>query len=76
MDKSQTQNTPAKAKPLVMVVHERRHGADLNGVGVIGRILEQTVVRVKELPRHQKEKLSRRAAVVQSEHDTEHTDGL
>lgn len=48
-----------------MVVDEGRHGADLDGVGVIGRVLEQAVVGVKELTRHQEKELSRRATVVQ-----------
>lgn len=34
----------------MMVVDEGRHGADLDGVGVIGRILKKAVVRVKKLP--------------------------
>lgn len=53
--------------PLMVVVDEGRHGADLDGVGVIGWILKQAVVWVKKLPWHQKEKLSGRATVVQSE---------
>ncbi len=51
----------------MVVVDEGRHGADLDGVGVIGWILKQTVVWVKKLPWHQKEELSWRATVVQSE---------
>lgn len=48
-----------------MVVDKGRHGADLDGVGVVGRVLEQAVVGVKELTRHQEKELSRRATVVQ-----------
>lgn len=57
-----------------MVVYEGRHGADLNGVGVVGGVLKQAVVRVEQLSRHQEEKLSGRAAVVQAAtHTGRHT---
>ena len=49
----------------MVVVHKGRHGADLYGVGIIGRVLKQTVVWIKQLARHQEEELSRRATVVQ-----------
>lgn len=53
-----------------MVLDKRRHGADLNGVRVVGRVFKKTVVRVEQLLGQEEEKLSGRAAVVQSE-DTE-----
>lgn len=57
----------------MVVIHKGRHGADLNGVGVISRVLKQPVVWIKQLTGHQEEELSRRAAVVQptfEKHDT------
>lgn len=53
--------------PFQMVLDKRRHGADLNGVRVVGRVLKQTVVGIKQLLGQEEEKLSGRAAVVQSE---------
>ena len=50
-----------------MVLYKGGHGADLDSVGVVGRVLEQAVVRVEELLGEQEEELSRRAAVVQAE---------
>ena len=52
--------------PFQMVLHEGRHRADLDGVGVIGRVLKQAIVRVEELLGEQEEELSRRTTVVQS----------
>lgn len=49
----------------MVVVHEGRHGADLDRVRVVGRVLEQAVVRVEQLSGHQEEKLSGGSAVVQ-----------
>lgn len=49
-----------------MVFYKGRHGADLHGVGVIGRVLEESVVRVKELLRQKEEEFSRRTTVVQA----------
>lgn len=51
--------------PLVMIVHEGRHGANLDRVGVISRVLKQTIIRVEQLPGNQEEELSGRPAVVQ-----------
>lgn len=51
--------------PLVVIVHERRHGADLDRVRVVGGVLKEAVVRVEELPGDQEEELSGGAAVVQ-----------
>ena len=47
-----------------MVLNECRHGADLNGVGVVGRVLKQAIVRIEQLLRQEEEELSGRAAVV------------
>lgn len=52
-------------RPFVMIVDEGRHGADLDGVGVVSRVLEQAVVRVKEFAWNQEKELSGRAAVIQ-----------
>lgn len=51
--------------PLVVIVHKRRHGADLDRVRVVGGVLEETVIRVEELPGDQEEELPGGAAVVQ-----------
>lgn len=49
----------------MVIVHERRHGADLDRVRVVGGVLEETVIRVEELPGDQEEELPGGAAVVQ-----------
>ena len=36
--------------PFTGIVDEYGHGADLYGVGVIGRVFKQTVVRVEQVP--------------------------
>lgn len=51
--------------PLVVIVHESRHGADLDCVGVISRVLKQTIIRVEQLPGNQEEELPGRPTVVQ-----------
>ena len=51
--------------PFVGILDERRHRADLDGVGVVGWVLKESVVWVKQLPGQQEEKLPRRATVVQ-----------
>lgn len=56
----------------MMIVDEGGHGADLDSVGVVGRVLEQAVVGVKELARHQEKELSGRAAVIQPVNTTTH----
>ena len=55
-----------EASPFMMVVHKGRHGANLDGVRVVGRIFKQAVVRVEQFSGHQEEKLSGGSAVVQS----------
>lgn len=49
----------------MVIVHEGGHGADLDRVGVIGRVLKQTIIRVEQLPGNQEEELPGRPAVVQ-----------
>lgn len=51
--------------PFEIIFYKRRHGADLDCVSVICRILKESIVRVEELLRQQEEELSRRATVVQ-----------
>lgn len=51
--------------PFMVVVHEGRHWADLHSVGVIGWVLKESIIRVKELTGHQEEELPRWATVVQ-----------
>lgn len=50
----------------MVIIYEGRHGADLDGVGVVGRIFKKTIVGVEELPGHQEKELSGRSTVVQS----------
>lgn len=38
--------------PFMVVVHEGGHGADLDGVRVVGRVLKEAVVRVEQLSGH------------------------
>lgn len=54
-----------------MVFHKRRHGADLHRVGIICRVLKESVVRVEELLRQKEEELSRRTTVVQTAKEAE-----
>lgn len=54
-----------RLSPFMVIVHEGGHGADLDRVGVIGRVLKQTIIRVEQLPGDQEEELSGRPAVVQ-----------
>lgn len=54
----------------MVVVHEGGHGADLDGVRVVGRVLKEAVVRVEQLSGHQEEELSGGPAVVQPADDT------
>ena len=63
----------AVSSPLQLILHKGRHGADLHGVGVVGRVLKQTIVGVEELLGQQEEELSGGAAVVQPKHSREST---
>lgn len=54
-----------ETSPFVVIVHEGGHGADLHGVGVVGRVLKQTIIRVEQLPGNQEEELPGGPAVVQ-----------
>lgn len=65
MHQRQPQHPPAEPEPLVLVVHKGRHRGDLDGVRVVGGVLEQAVVWVEQLPRQQEEELPRRAPVIQ-----------
>lgn len=53
--------------PFMMIVYEGRHGADLNRVGVVGRIFKQTIIWVKEFSGNQEEELSGGSTVIQPE---------
>lgn len=53
--------------PFQMVLYEGWHGADLDGVGVVGRVLKESVVGIKELLGQEEEELPGRPAVVQPE---------
>lgn len=61
----QPQHPAAEAEPLMLVVDEGGHRGDLHGVRVVGRVLEQAVVRVEQLTRQQEEELTGRPTVVQ-----------
>lgn len=50
----------------MVIVDKGRHGWDLHGVGVVGRVLEEAVVGVEELPWQQEEELPGGAPIVQS----------
>lgn len=52
--------------PVVTVVDERGHRRHLHGVRIVRRVLEQSVVRIEEFARQQKEELTRRSAVVET----------
>ena len=52
--------------PLVCVSNLCRLGTDLECVGTLGRVLEETVVRVEEEPREFEEEFSLRTSIVQS----------
>lgn len=54
-----------ETSPFMVVVYEGRHGADLDGVRVIGWVFKQAVVWVEQLSGHQEEKLSGGSTVVQ-----------
>ena len=55
----------AVSSPFQLVLHEGWHGADLHGVGVVGRVLKQTIIRVEQLLGQQEEELPGGPAVVQ-----------
>ena len=66
MSDDQTDDPSSKPEPLHVVVDERRGGADLNSVSVIGRVLKETVVRIENLTREKKEEFSARTTVVKT----------
>jgi uncharacterized membrane protein YqiK len=49
-----------------MVFYKCRHGADLHCIGIICRVLKESIVRVEELLRQKEEELSRRTTVIQA----------
>jgi len=62
----QSQHPAAEAEPVVAVVHERRQRRHLHRIRVVGRVLEQAVVRVEQFAGEQEEELARGSAVVQA----------
>lgn len=54
-----------------MVFHKCRHGTDLHRVGIICRILKESIVRVEELLRQKEEEFSRRTTVIQAAEEAE-----
>ena len=67
MSNDQTNDPTSKSKPLHVVVDEGGGGADLNSVGVIGRVLKQTVVGVEDLTRQKEEEFTTWTTVIKSE---------
>ena len=55
-----------RVSPFQMVLYEGGHGTDLDGVGVIGRVLKEPIIRVEQFLRQQEEELPRRPTVVQT----------
>lgn len=53
------------SSPFQMVLYEGGHGADLDGVRVVGWVLKQAIVGVEQLLRQQEEELSGWPTVVQ-----------
>ena len=66
MSNDQANNPTSKSKPLHVVVNERGGGADLNSVGVIGRVLKQTVVGVEDLTRQEEEEFTTWTTIIKS----------
>ena len=54
----QTNDPTSKSEPLHIVVDEQEGGADLNRVGVIGRVLKQAIVGVEEFMREEEKEPS------------------
>lgn len=54
-----------------MVFYKCRHGADLYCVGIICRVLKESIVGVEELLRQKEEELSGRTTVVQAAKEVE-----
>ena len=53
-----------KPEPVHVVLDEHGGGADLDSVGVAGRVLKEAVVWVEDLSREEKEELSRWPTIV------------
>ena len=54
----QSHDTPGKPEPVQVVLQEHGGGADLDRVRVVGRVLEEAVVRIEDLAREKKEEFS------------------
>lgn len=52
--------------PVVTIVDERRQRRQLYGVRVVCRVLKQSVVRIEQFARQQKEELARRPTVIEA----------
>ena len=50
----------------MVIFDEGGHGGYLDGVGVVGRVLEEPVVRIEQFAGNEEEELSRGTSVVQS----------
>lgn len=59
-----------ESSPFMVVVHEGRHGADLDGVRVVGWVFKEAIVWVEQLSGHEEEKLSGGSTVVQPADNT------
>ena len=66
MSDDQSNDPTSKSKPLEIVVDEGRGGADLNCIGVIGRVLKQAVVGVEDLTGEKEKELTTWTTIVKS----------
>ena len=51
--------------PFMSILHEGRHWANLNSVGVIGRIFKQAIIWIEKLPWKKEEEFTRRTTIIQ-----------
>lgn len=61
-----TEHPTAETHPFRVVLVELGHGTDLQGVLIAGRVLEEAIIRIEELPGHEQEELPRRPAIVEA----------
>lgn len=62
----QPYDPPCKSEPVHVVLNEHGGGADLNGVGVIGRVLKEAIVWIEDLTREKEKELSRWSTIVET----------
>lgn len=62
----QSYDPPCKSEPVHVVLNEHGGGANLNCVGVIGRVLKEAIVWIEDLTREKEKELSRRSTIVKT----------